>query len=339
VSISPLAVTVNATGANKIYDGTRAASVSLGSSGILGGDSVSFGAQSAVFATPNAGNGIPIAVAGISASGADAGNYTFNTAARTSASITPFVLDLTGSRVYDASTAAAGTLFGTNGVLQGVNGETLTLSGNGTLATKNVGSQVGFTATGLAGYTLSGNGAALAGNYTLLGGVDWVSITPATLTVIGTQTSNRPYDGTVTDALSGDQLHGVLGSDSVTLGNDDVGYFNNPAVGFNKPVHTAMTIDGADAGNYTLVQPTGLTADIIAPVMPVPPGELAAVQAPLGDAGIETPYGTAAATAQGHYTGNQMQEDVPNQRNVTRSDFRPGLALTVLNGGVRLPSN
>ncbi|WP_322044431.1 YDG domain-containing protein [Paraburkholderia sp. J67] len=339
VSITPLAITVSATGANKVYDGTRAASVSLGSSGILSGDSVSFGAQSASFATANVGNGIPIAVSGIALSGADAGNYTFNTTASTSAAITPFVLNLTGSRVYDATPGAAASLFGANGVLQGVNGETLTLSGTGTLATKNVGNQNGFAAGGLAGYTLSGNAAALASNYTLLGGVDWVSITPATLTVADTKTTNRPYNGTVEDALSGERLVGVLGSDGVTLGNDSVGYFNDPAVGFNKAVRTAMTIDGPDAGNYVLVQPSGLTADIVAPVAPVPAGTLAGVQAPMGASGLSTPYGTAADTAQGHYTGNQMQEDEPNQRNVARQDFHPGLALTVLNGGVRMPAN
>jgi hypothetical protein len=339
VTITPLAITVNATGANKVYDGTRAASVSLGSNGVLSGDSVSFSAQSASFATANAGNGIPIAVAGITGSGADAGNYSFNTTASTSASITPYVLDLTATRVYDATPGAAASLFGNNGVLQGVNGETLTLSGTGTLTTKNVGSQTGFAPGGLGGYTLSGNASALSSNYTLLGGVDWVSITPAMLTVADTRTTNRPYNGTVEDALSGDRLVGVLGGDSVTLGNDRVGYFNDPAVGFNKPVRTAMTIDGPDAGNYVLAQPTGLTADIITPVSPVPSGTLADVQAPMEASGLATPYGTASDTAQGHYTGNQMQEDEPNQRNVARQDFHPGLALTVLNGGVRMPSN
>ncbi|WP_408585138.1 YDG domain-containing protein [Paraburkholderia tropica] len=337
VTIAPLAVTVNATGANKVYDGTRTASVGLASSGILSGDSVSLSAQSANFVTPNAGSGIPIVVTGISGSGADAANYTFNTTATTSASIAPYVLDLTGSRVYDATTGAAANLFGTSGVLQGVNGETLTLSGSGTLATKNVGSQNAFASGGLGGYTLSGNGGASGSNYTLVGGVDWVSITPATLNVADTQTTNRTYNGTVYDTLHGDRLVGVLGGDSVTLGNDTVGYFNDPAVGFDKPVRTAMTIGGADAGNYVLVQPEGLTADIITPVAPVPIGALAGVQAPLGPSGVQTPYGMAADTAQGHYTGNQMQEDRPNQRNVARPDFRPGLALTVLDGGVHLP--
>ncbi|MBN3853323.1 filamentous hemagglutinin N-terminal domain-containing protein [Paraburkholderia sp. Ac-20340] len=338
VSITPLAITVNATGSSKVYDGSRTASVGLAGSGILSGDVVSFSAGAANFVTPNAGNGVPILVTGITGSGADAGNYSFNSIATTSANITPVVLDLTGSRVYDATTGASAGLFGTNGVLQGVNGETLTLSGSGTLSTKNIGTQLAFASGGLDGYTLTGNGAALAGNYTLAGGVDWVTVTPAPLTVVGTRTTNRTYNGTVLDALSGATLSGVLGGDSVALGNDTVGYFDNPAVGFNKRVSTAMTAGGADSGNYVLVQPTGLTADIITPVAPVPAGALASVQAPLGAGGVATPYGTASDTAQGGYAGNQKQEDHPNERNVAHADFHPGLALTVLNGGVRLPA-
>ncbi|SDR33569.1 filamentous hemagglutinin family N-terminal domain-containing protein [Paraburkholderia fungorum] len=339
VSITPLAVTVTATGANKIYDSTRTATVSLASSGILSGDSVSFSAQSSNFVTPNAGNNIPVLVTGIAGSGADVGNYTFNSVATTSAAITPFVVNLTGSRVYDAGTSATASLFGTQGTLEGVNGETLTLSGTGTLSTKNVGNQVAFASGGLGGYALTGNGAALASNYTLLGGVDWVSITPATLTVLGTRTTNRTYDGTVLDALSGDRLSGVLGSDGVALGNDSVGYFKDPSPGINKPVGTAMTINGPDAGNYVLVQPSGLSADIVTPVAPVPSGALANVLAPLGANGVDTPYGTASDSARGHYSGNQMESDQSNQRNVSRSDFQPGLALTVLNGGVHLPAH
>ncbi len=339
LTITPLAITVTATGTSKSYDGTRTASVGLASSGILSGDSVSFSAQSSNFVTPNAGNGIPILVTGIAGSGADAGNYTFNTAATTSANITPAVLDLTGSRVYDATTGAAPSLFGANGVLQGVNGETLTLSGSGTLSTKNVGTQIAFAPGGTGGYTLTGNGAALASNYTLAGGVDWVTVTPAPLVVVDTRTTNRTYDGTVLDALSGSTLSGVLGHDSVTLGNSAVGYFYDPAIGFNKPVSTAMTASGADSGNYVLVQPTGLTADIITPVAPVPAGTLVSVQAPLAPNDVATPYGTASDTAQGGYAGNQKQEDHPNERNLARADFHPGLALTVLNGGVRLPTN
>ncbi|WP_114239949.1 YDG domain-containing protein [Dyella sp. C9] len=343
VTITPLAITISATGQNKTYDGNTSATVNLASSGIVPGDQITLSDQSAQFSSPNAGNNIPIAVSGITASGADAGNYTFNNAASTQANITPVVLNLTGIRVYDATTNAAASLFGNSGVLQGVNGETLTLSGLGMLSTKDVGTDQPFAAGGLNGYILTGNGTALASNYTLAGGYDWVTITPATLTVTGTTTSNRPYDGTTVDNLSGSTLAGVLGTDSVTLGNDTTGNFNDPNVGNDKPVNTSMTISGADAGNYVLVQPTDLTADITAPITPtpfVPTGLLASTQNLLSPSDVATPYGTADPNAQGGYTGNQKQEaDHPLERNRSRSDFPSRLPVSVVDGGVRLPAN
>jgi hypothetical protein len=150
-------------------------------------------------------------------------------------------------------------LFGSNGALVGVNGETVTLNGSGVLTSKNVGSQRGFA--NLGSLRLS-NGTGLAGNYTLSGGTDWVTITPATLRVVGTSTTNRVYDGTRTDALSGSTLSGVFGKDDVVLGNDSIGLFADKNVGNGKPVSTAMSISGGDAGNYILLQPTGLIADI-----------------------------------------------------------------------------
>jgi hypothetical protein len=41
--------------------------------------------------------------------------------------INPAVLNLTSTRVYDATTNADASLFGNNGVLTGVDGQTLTL--------------------------------------------------------------------------------------------------------------------------------------------------------------------------------------------------------------------
>ncbi len=262
LTITPLAVTVGAIGQDRTYDGTTAATVSLYGSGLLGGDIVSFTDTSANFNSPNAGTNVPITVNGISATGADAGNYTFNTTASTVATINPAVLNLTSTRVYDATTAADASLFGNNGVLTGVDGQTLTLSGTGTLSTKNVGVQQSFAAGGLAGFNLTGNGTALASNYTFVGGDDWVTITPAILDVTGTTATSRVYNGTTDDTLTGSMLSGVFAGDDVSLGNDTAGTFANKNVGNNKAVTTAMTIDGTDAGNYILVQPTGLTANI-----------------------------------------------------------------------------
>ena len=54
-----------------------------------------------------------------------------------------------------------------------------------------------------------------------------------------------------------------LGSDSVSLGGTGSGGFRDKNVGTGKAVTVSgYTLSGADAGNYTLVEPTGLTANI-----------------------------------------------------------------------------
>ena len=262
LQIIPLAITVSATGGDKTYDGTTTASVDLIGHGLLGGDVLSFADSSADFIQSDVGSGLPIMVNGITATGPDAANYSFNTSTTTSATIDPAVLSLTGMRIYDATTNADASLFGNNGVLTGVDGQTLTLSGTGTLETKNAGTQQPFASGGLNGFTLTGNGTASASNYTFVGGDNWVTITPATLTVTGTTAMNRVYDGTTIDMLAGSTLSGLFAGDNVTLGNDTTGTFSNKNVGNNKTVTTAMTVDGSDAGNYILIQPTGLTANI-----------------------------------------------------------------------------
>jgi filamentous hemagglutinin family protein len=260
-NITQLAITVAATGANKVYDANVNDAATLGSSGVLAGDTVTFTDTVATFADKNVGNVKTVSVSGISAGGTDAGNYLLsNTTATTSADITPKVLNLTGARVYDANTDAAAGLFGSSGVLTGVNGETLTLGGGGTLSSKDVNPAQTFSS--LAGFTLAGNAGALASNYTLVGGTDSVKITPATLTVTGTIAGNKIYDGNANAALSGATLTGVLGSDVVSLGNDTTGTFNDKNVGSGKTVTTAMTIGSTDAGDYTLIQPGNLSANI-----------------------------------------------------------------------------
>ena len=260
VTVTPLAITVSATGQGKTYDGNTTASVTLSTNGVLPGDTLSFGDGASNFVSPNAGSNVSITVTGITATGSNVGDYSFNTTATTSATINPYVLNLTSTRVYDGTTGADASLFGNNGVIStGVNGETVDLGGSGVLTSKNVGSQRAFANLGS---LVLGNGTGLATNYTLAGGTDWVSITPATVTVIGTTTTNRVYDGTRIDALNGSTLSGVFGNDDVVLGNDSTGLFGDKNVGNGKAVSTAMTISGGDASNYILLQPMGLTANV-----------------------------------------------------------------------------
>jgi hypothetical protein len=107
-NITPLAVTVSATGTNKVYDGNVTDIVTLASGGVLAGDTVSFTDTSAVFADKNVANGKTVTISGITDGGTDAGNYTLNNAtATTTANITPLgyngQLQRRQIRVYDGN--------------------------------------------------------------------------------------------------------------------------------------------------------------------------------------------------------------------------------------------
>jgi polygalacturonase len=86
------------------------------------------------------------------------------------------------------------------------------------------------------------------------------------LTVSGLTISNKVYDGTAAAALNtnGYALNTVIGGDAVTLTTN--GYIatfvsSNVANGISVTV-TNLSLGGAQAGNYTLTQPAGLTGNI-----------------------------------------------------------------------------
>jgi hypothetical protein len=147
------------------------------------------------FDDPDAGAAKSVTLSGISVTG-DLSNYSWspsNTTATGSGTITPYIVDLTGTKVYDgAATIAAsnlvlGTLVGT---------QTLTLVGNGTFADRNVGANKLIDTTGLTLLSTSGANAGLASNYTFAGGVQSASITPASLVVTASD-AVKTYDGSV----------------------------------------------------------------------------------------------------------------------------------------------
>jgi hypothetical protein len=85
------------------------------------------------------------------------------------------------------------------------------------------------------------------------------------LTITGIAANSRVYDGTKTATLSGTAvLNGVVSGDYVTLNTAGVSAnFATKNVGTAKPVSVGgYTITGTDSGNYSLAQPTGLSADI-----------------------------------------------------------------------------
>jgi len=259
-NITPLAITVAATGTNKVYDATLNDAATLASSGVLTGDSVSFGQTAASFADKNAGTGKTVTVSGISASGADAANYTINTSATTTASITPLAITVaaTGAnKVYDATLNDAATL-ASSGVLSGDS-----VSFNDTAASfadKNVGTGKTVSVSGI-----SVNGTD-AGNYTLnnSSAITTANITPLAITVAATG-ANKVYDATVNDAAML-ASSGVLSGDSVSF-NDTAASFADKNVGTGKTVSVSgISASGTDAGNYTLNNNSATTSANITPL-------------------------------------------------------------------------
>ena len=105
---------MTASGQDKAYDGTTAATVTLGDNRIAG-DLLTTTYTSVTFADKHVGTGKAVSVTGIAMTGgADQGNYVLgNTTASTTADITarPLTVTATGvNKVYDGTTAATVTL-------------------------------------------------------------------------------------------------------------------------------------------------------------------------------------------------------------------------------------
>lgn len=173
---------------------------------------------------------------------------------------------LTGSvsKVYDGTTAAS--LSAGNYLLSNIysSDEVGITNTAGIFDTKNAGAGKTVTVNGL---TLSG---AASGNYQLAsssvsGAIG--SITQKLLSIAGVTASNKVYDGTTAATLSGASIStvtGLVAGDVVNLlTGSATGIFADKNVGTTKTVTVSgYAINGADAGNYSLSQPTGLTATI-----------------------------------------------------------------------------
>ena len=171
--------------------------------------------------------------------------------------INPYAVSLTGSRAYDGSlTVNASDL--TLGTL--AHGETLTLTGSGSVASKNAGT--GKTVT-LGTLTLS-DGTGLASNYTFSGGTQTFDITAKALTAVASAT-DKIYDGNTSAGVTFSGFTGLVGSETVTATGS--GTFNSKDVATANVVtanSTSLT-DGTNGGlasNYSLASGQTATAHI-----------------------------------------------------------------------------
>jgi hypothetical protein len=274
-TVAPEPLTVIGTAAlNKVYDGATNATLNTIASelqGVQPGDTVNLitDAATGTFAGKDVGNGIAIAVAGMTLSGPQAGDYTL-TQPTTSANITPAPLTVTGikasDKVYDSTKSV--TLNASGATLAGVlPGDTVTLStagATGSFVSKDVGTGVAVTVSGLS------IGGPQAADYTLTPAATSANITPAPVTVTGVTAQDKVYDGTTAATLNtaGAALVGVFPGDTVTLNAAGaIGTFATKAVGNNIPVQVSgLTLSGPQAMDYTVTQPvtTGnITPDLL----------------------------------------------------------------------------
>ncbi len=108
LSILPASMIVSITAENKVYDGTRTATVALSDNRLSGSElDITFG--TALFDDKHVGENKEVTVLGLSLAGSDAGNYVANTDATTTANITTDSINVTAvtdSKVYDGGASS-----------------------------------------------------------------------------------------------------------------------------------------------------------------------------------------------------------------------------------------
>ncbi len=246
------------TAANKVYDGTTAASVAVvGLGNLVAGETLGTSATGN-FNTKDVGTAKPVTVNVVLANGSGGGlasNYLAPVAAgATTADITRKTVTASNisaaNKVYDGNTSATVTVGGLSGL---VGSETLGTTASGSFDTKDAGT--GKTVT--VGTTLSdGSNGGLASNYTLAPtGNTTADITRRQLTGSFTA-ANKVYDGTTAASVAVVGLGNLVAGE--TLGTSATGNFNTKDVGTAKPVTVNVVLANGSGG--------GLASNYLAPV-------------------------------------------------------------------------
>jgi phosphotransferase system HPr-like phosphotransfer protein len=264
---------------NKVYDGTTAATINLSNAnltGVVGGDMVTLSTNgyTANFATANVGTNISVSVSGLTLSGSGASNYTLVQPVVLAANITPKPLTIGSTLPQPVITSIVLTngvvtlkWSSTNGGIYRVQYITSLNGGGWTDLSPDV------TATGPTAIQTNSIGNATQRFYRVK------------MLNSGLSANDKVYDGTTAASLSPNSvvLVGVINGDNVSLvTNGYTANFATANVGTSIPVTVSgLTLSGASAGNYTLMQPTGLNANITGKVITIssgPPPLITSVQ-------------------------------------------------------------
>ena len=255
--------------ASRIYDGTTDATITNAGTPSVNydGENLKVAAGKAAYDNKNVGKGKTVMFTGFALEGDAAANYKLTaqpesvTADITVKEIKIVDTAVEASKVYDGSTDAKVTAAGTfDGLIDGDKVDIVT--GKAAYDDWNVGS--GKTVA-FSDFALSGDDAA---NYVLAAqpANTTASISAMELTIKDLAVKDKQYDGKNIAEIDGTPaLVGVVDGDMLTLVNG-VPTFDSVKIGKNIAISfTAFTLSGdsVTVGNYTLTQPTGITASIV----------------------------------------------------------------------------
>ena len=175
-----------------------------------------------------------------------ASNYTL-TGGTHNFTVNQRVVSVNGTRLYNALSTAVASDLSTHANLVG--SQTLTLSGTGTIASKNVGSSKTVSLGTLA--LADGSNGGLAANYTLTGGTHQLTVNQRPLVA----TLARQYDGTTTSAGSTlSSFDALQGGETLTMTGSGTAASANVANGVMvaSPGTLALADGTGLASNYSL---------------------------------------------------------------------------------------
>jgi hypothetical protein len=303
---------------DKVYDGNTSATVTNNGSPIsldnlrtadLGNVTISFSGATATFDDANVGSFKTVTVTGYSISGPASSYYTLIPLPAQSGNITAKPLSINAilaNKTYGtALTSGSGfTGFNAVGAVGAENPGTVTVTyGSGSTANANVGTY--NNAVVLSALT-GGSGGFLPGNYTITYNSANIVVNPKALTLSGAGANNKIYNGNSVAVLNG----GVSLNAGVEVGDDctldasgATGTFASPNVanGINVTV-SGYALTGAQAGNYSLTQPTGITANITEKALTITANT---INKPYGDV-LTTGPGKTAFSSSGLVAGETI---------------------------------
>ena len=193
-------------------------------------------------------------------------------------------------------------------MVNAISGDNVILGGTaeGYYSDKNVGDNKSIM---ILGNTIGGTDAS---NYTLIQQTGLAAnISKANLLVKGLTAMNKTYDETNLASLTGVATVSVLANDSVLLGGTALAKFADNQVAAGKAVTvTGYNISGTDSGNYNIIQPIGLNAEIGAAAF------MSTVVANMVLPGSQSSQSDAGASASGNSNGDSQssnQDESDNQ--------------------------